>query len=252
MAAIPFETTLYEAFQCSTSGCRTNHDNICKLSTCYLEIPIKGDIFEVPVVATLPFINMTLTGTDNADAICVALYNTDKKAKYTTPDRNMRDILKADWKQNHLVCILIEQDNNVTKYYGGHGVLLGENRTIIAMLSWQIRRLKTTCDDGTLATKYQFVKPILRINPLCFKDSNPMLKWCANKLFKTGLSERVIAPYLSTMHHTFKLMDIESMTPSIVLEESPFNIRIPDVPDVLTTREDILQPIIDHIDELVQ
>ena len=54
------------------------------------------------------------------------------------------------------------------------------------------------------------------------------------------------------MCRTFKLENIESMSPSIVIEKSPFNIRTPDVPDVLTTREDILQPVIDHIDELIQ
>ena len=109
-----------------------------------------------------------------------------------------------------------------------------------------------TDERGFSSVKYQIIKPIFRIDPICFRGSDPMMKWCANKLFKTGLAEKVWFSYNDTMRRTFKLEHIESMSPSIVIEESPFNIRTPGVPDVLTTREDILQPVIDHIDELIQ
>ena len=78
------------------------------------------------------------------------------------------------------------------------------------------------------------------------------MKWCANKLFKTGLAGRAWFSYNVDMRRTFKLENVESMSPSIVIEKSPFNIRTPDVPDVLTTREEIFKPVIDHIDELIQ
>jgi hypothetical protein len=41
------------------------------------------------------------------------------------------------------------------------------------------------------------------------------------------------------------------MSPTIIIEKSPFNIKTPDMPGVLTTREEILQPAIDHIEDLV-
>jgi hypothetical protein len=131
-------------------------------------------------------------------------------------------------------------------------MLLSKDFRLLVVLSWQIKRFIDIDAMGNSGVSYQVIKPILRLDPVCFSGSDPMMKWCANKLFKTGLAERVWFSYDNTMRRTFKLEHIESMSPSIVIEESPFNIRTPGVPDVLTTREDILQPVIDHIDELIQ
>jgi hypothetical protein len=180
------------------------------------------------------------------------MYNLGKKARYSTPDRNMRDILMADWTNNHLVYIPVSQNGEVIDYYGSHGMLLSKDFKLLVALSWQIKRFIDIDAMGNSEVKYQVIKPILRIDPVCFSNSDPMMKWCANKLFKTGLAERVLFPYRDSMRRTFKLENVESMSPSIVIEKSPFNIRTPDVPDVLTTREEILQPVIDHIDELIQ
>ena len=249
---------LDETFSCAFSGTTTTsritdyYGDIHKSGTHYLEIPIKNNVFEIPVVAIETFKNMTLMGSNNVDAISVAMYNLGKKARYSTPDRNMRDILMADWSSNHLVYIPVSQNGEVVDYYGSHGMLLSKDFKLLVALSWQIKRFIDIDAMGNSGVKYQVIKPILRIDPVCFSNSDPMMKWCANKLFKTGLAERVLFSYTSSIRRTFKLENVESMSPSIVIEKSPFNIRTPDVPDVLTTREEILQPVIDHIDELIQ
>lgn len=255
MAARQLDETFYDAFSCQTTKTRIVdfYGSVHRSGTHYLEIPIKSDVFEIPVVALNTFISMTLAD-NNADAISVALFNYGRKARYTTPDRNMRDILIADWKTNHLVYMPVNSNDNVIDYYASHGMLLDKDFRLLVVLSWQIRRIQETDerDDRIRIIYYQIVKPILRIDPICFSGSDPMMKWCANKLFKTGLAERVWFAYSDSMRRTFKLENVESMRPSIIIEESPFNIRTPDVPDVLTTREEILQPVIDHIDELIQ
>ena len=253
MAATQLDETLYCAFSGTTTTSRAvNYDSTHKSGTHYLEIPINSNVFEIPVVAVETFKNMTLMGSDNADAISVAMYNLDRRARYYTPDRNMRDILMVDWNCNHLVYIPVGQNGEVIDYYGSHGMLLSKDFKLLVVLSWQIKRFIDTDAIGNSGVKYQVIKPILRIDPICFSGSDPMMKWCANKLFKTGLTERVLFSYSDSMRRTFKLENVESMSPSIVIEKSPFNIRTPDVPDVLTTREEILQPVIDHIDELIQ
>ena len=254
MAARQLDETFYCAFSGSTTTSRIGdyYSNTHKSGTHYLEIPIKNNVFEVPVVAIETFKNMTLMGSDNVDAISVAMYNLGRRARYSTPDRNMRDILMADWNSNHLVYIPISQNGEVIDYYGSHGMLLSKDFKLLVALSWQIKRFVDTDTMANSGVKYQVIKPILRVDPVCFSGSDPMMKWCANKLFKTGLAERVWFSYSDAMSRTFKLENIESMSPSIVIEKSPFNIRTPDVPDVLTTREEIFKPVIDHIDELIQ
>ena len=254
MAARQLDETFYCAFSGNTTTSRItdNMGDTHKSVTHYLEIPIKNNVFEVPVVAIETFKNMTLMGSDNVDAISVAMYNLGRKARYSTPDRNMRDILMADWNSNHMVYIPVSQNGEVIDYYGSHGMLLSKDFKLLVVLSWQIKRFIDTDAMGNSGVKYQVIKPILRVDPVCFSGSDPMMKWCANKLFKTGLAERVWFSYSNAMNRTFKLENIESMSPSIVIEKSPFNIRTPDVPDVLTTREEIFKPVIDHIDELIQ
>lgn len=248
---------LDETFCCAFSGTTTtssivDYGDIHRSGTHYLEIPIKNNVFEIPVVAVETFKNMTLMGSDNVDAISVAMYNLDRRARYSTPDRNMRDILMVDWGSNHLVYIPVSQNGEVIDYYGSHGMLLSKNFKLLVVLSWQIKRFIDTDAMGNSRVKYQVIKPILRMDPVCFSGSDPMMKWCANKLFKTGLAEGVLFSYSDSMRRTFKLENVEKMSPSIVIEKSPFNIRTPDVPDVLTTREEIFKPVIDHIDELIQ
>ena len=252
MAARQLDETFYCAFSGTTTTSRTVDYDIHKSGTRYLEIPIKNNVFEIPVVAIETFKNMTLMGSDNVDAISVAMYNSGRKARYSTPDRNMRDILMVDWNSNHLVYIPVNQNGEVIDYYGSHGMLLSKDFKLLVALSWQIKRFIDTDAMGNSGMKYQVIKPILRVDPVCFSGSDPMMKWCANKLFKTGLAERVYFSYNDAMRRTFKLDNVESMSPSIVIEKSPFNIRTPDVPDVLTTREEIFKPVIDHIDELIQ
>lgn len=255
MAAIQLDETFYNAFTGLTTTARIVDypGDIYKSGTRYLEIPIKSDVFEIPVVAMNTFINMTLTGSDNADAISVALYNLGRKARYSTPDRNMRDILRADWKAHHLVYIPVSYNDNVIEYYGSHGMLLNKDFKLLVALSWQIKRISALdTNSEILKDMYKIVKPILRVDPACFKGSDPMMKWCANKLFKTGLAEKVWFSYDDDVRRTFKLENDEDMWPSIIIEENPFHIKTPDIPDALTTREEILQPVIDHIDELIQ
>ena len=254
MAARPLNETIQRAFNNNTVGrgkVSYYSNNISNTGFHYLEIPIRTNVFEIPVLAIKDFLIMTLKGTDTVDALSIVLYNEDIKAVYTTPDRNMRDILIVLQENGHLVNIPVSHNGNTSTYYGGHGMLLNEDFKLLVLMSWQIERILDTAEDGTQSVKYQFIKPIIRIDPTCFGGSDPMMKWCANKLFKTGLSEKVAFPS-AIVDSNFIMDNVQYMSPSIIIEESPFNIRIPDIPDALTTKEDIFQPVIDHIDELIQ
>ena len=160
MAAIQLDETFYCAFSGSTTTSRIVDycGDIHKSGTHYLEIPIKNNVFEVPVVAVETFKNMTLMGSDNADAISVAMYNLGRKARYSTPDRNMRDILMADWNSNHLVYIPVSQNGEVIDYYGSHGMLLSKDFKLLVALSWQIKRFVDTDAMGNSGVKYQVIK----------------------------------------------------------------------------------------------
>lgn len=251
MAARQFDETFVRAFSNNTlKSSAFDYLETPDTITCYLEVPIKKDVFEIPVLTLNAFKKMAELNYDNVDAITITLINFSKKARYTTPDRNMRDILIADWEMNKLVYIPITQNGHTTAYYGGHGILLTKDLIPIVMMSWQIERMQNVNENLEMAAKYQFIKPILRIDPNCFGSSDPMMKWCANKLFKTGLVEKVVFGGNLGVER-FITNRLSRMLPSIVIEKSPFNIRIPDMPNALTTREDILQPAIDHIDDLI-
>lgn len=252
MAALQLDTALDYAFRGDWStGVRVDFSINTKVSSHYLEIPLNDNIFEVPVVAIETFRDMALKGHDNIDALSIILYNDGRKAVYVTPDRNMREILASNWQHNHLVCIKVSQNDNTIIYYGGNGMLLTKDLDVIMMLSWQLKRTLYIDKDNNLTIKYKVLRPILRIDPDCYNNSDPMLKWCTNKLFKTGLAEKVFFSCSQETTRIFRPNSNVIMSPSIVIEKSPFNIKTPDMPDVLTTREEILQPAIDHIEDLV-
>ena len=254
MAAIQLYETIDRAFNLDTARTciAAYRSDTHRSDTHYLEIPIKDYTFEIPVVAVNTFRDRVERGSGSADAITVKLYNDSRKARYTTPDRNMRDILMTQWAVDHLVNIPVNYNGNVITYYGGHGMLLTANFKPLVILSWQFERSMETDEEGTPLTKYSFIKPIIRIDPDCFSNSDPMMKWCVNKLFKTALTEGVYFSFGNTTNRHFNPVPSSIMRPSILIEKIPFNVRTPDVPDVLTTREEILQPVIDHIDELLQ
>ena len=110
-------------------------------------------------------------------------------------------------------------------YYIARGLITDSNMVPVVTMSHIIKY-------DTPAIKC--ITNLVRIDPVCFQKNDTMQKWIVNKLLKT-------------------LVDMQSTerTPlSIVIEPNPFKLTTHDTPDVLTTREDLMQCVEEHLDDI--
>ena len=215
----------------------------------YLEIPIKEDRFELPILAVNNFINLTQDNRDlSTDVITAMLFSLEKEPRYKSLDRYMRDIIIEDFIDSRLVKCEVKQGEETILYYGTHGAVFDKNFFPVMMCTWLIERVWINEETR----KYKFIKPILRISPKCYiYQADPMQRWIVKKAASIGLSETLARPYNHSLNSNFDMSDSEDAKLTVEICDSPFVIKTADVPSISTTNESLLQIAIDHIEEVV-
>lgn len=216
----------------------------------YMEIPIFKDSFELPVFAVEQFINLTKEGKDlSTNAITALLYTYDRKPRYVSLDRYMRDIVNEDFINSRLVKCDVKQGNGIVSYYCTHGAVFNAFYEPMMMLTWLMQR--KWLDDESY--KYEFIKPILRISPSCYiNQEDPMQRWIAKKAASAGLESNIHTPHSRDVSDLFVESTSYKVLPlTVEICGSPFVIKTADVPSISTTNEVLLQIAIDHIDEVI-
>lgn len=224
--------------------------NILVSTKKYMEIPIKEDLFELPVFALLDFNNLTRDNKDlSTDVITAMLFSLNGEPRYKSLDRYMRDIILEQFTHSRLVKCEVKQGTETILYYGTHGAVFDKHFKPMMMCSWIMER--QWLNEET--REYKFIKPILRIDPECYIHQwDPMQRWIVKKAASAALSETIYRPYRGSLTTAFEEIPYNSQAELIVeIGKSPFKIRTADIPSISTTNESLLQLAIDHIEEVV-
>ena len=245
----------YRAMYVSTRGCERCYmresSSVGKKK--YMEIPISNDSFELPVFAIKNFVDLTVNNADlSTDVITAMLYTLDRKPRYKSIDRYMRDIILEKFTRDRLVKCEVKQGSETILYYGTHGAVFDKHFKPVMMCTWLMQR--DWLNEET--RKYKFVKPVFRIDPSCFiNQADPMQRWITRKAAAMGLSQVLEPPYDYDLNEAFYTHTDDpghNQLSNLVVEvcECPFKIITADVPSISTTNESLLQLAIDHIDEI--
>lgn len=219
----------------------------------YMDIPIDKELFEVPTFAFNTFINVLKDRRFDDNAIVAVLKTMNKTPRYVTLSRYMKDILLEDFINDRLVKLQEKKGTNeFVTYYATHGAIFREDFSPIMMCSWQIKRFKD--DNGTY--KYDFLRPIMRIDPTCYVSKNdPIERFIANKLPVEAFSSIIYNPsYRVSLPECVIYRDRSQTSVSLKVEidKCPFVLKHADAPSISTTNESLLQIVMDHIDEFIQ
>lgn len=211
----------------------------------YMEIPINGQAFEVPLFAMSSF-NRILEGGVSADVITVYIKTIGNVPRYKSVDRYMRDILVNRYSSK-LIVLKVAQGNETITYYGTAGAVFDEHFSPIMLCTWKIEKI---FHDG-LGYRFKFIRPILYIEPSIFlTKKDPMEKYIVNKIFPECLKLEL------SDYRTFNCINFpeesNGLTVKVEVDKMPFNTRKVSVPSISTTNQQLLQAALDHIDELIQ
>lgn len=208
----------------------------------YMEIPITGDSFEVPIFATNSFLSAYSDEDTITDAIIVQLNTRNINCGYTSLNKVMEQTLLHKYSDTRLM--VIKDKNAEDTYYGTYGAIFDKYFNPILICSWMLERFKN--EDGQDGIKAAY--PIIRISPDSFASPKDSIERFVCKKFPT---EALLSSFYC--HNTF-LVSINADCRSklkIIIERSPFVIREADVPSVSTTNESLIQTALDHIDDFI-
>lgn len=214
----------------------------------FFEIPIDGDVFEIPTFALKPLMDRINAPGELPSVITAKLHTDNNTAGYKKAERNLVEILRESFVESKLCRVDAECGEEKVPYYGTCGAIFNKDFNPIAMCSWIIEKFS----DELGVYRYRFLQPILRIDPAAFvHGADSIERLVAKKLINYCLMSPKHPPYQWNRGVCF-IADEDDYPVKVVIEESPFNIRCVDKPSISTTNQQLLQIAIDHIDEVIQ
>ena len=213
----------------------------------YMEIPVGGDEFELPLFAFSTF----QWASDTVDAIVVSLSTKGCHSSYKSFERAMIDCLNEKYSSSKLIVQDVKQGNDVIRYYCTQGAIFDDEFNPIMICSLLIGK-EINEDSGNPTGFYKYIRPVIRFSPKIFTiKGNPMERFMSGKLLNTFLADILPIPndYNSPRMHRTSIFNKEA---KVIIDKIPFSVHSADVPSISTTNEDLLNIVASHIDELIQ
>lgn len=221
------------------------HSNSLCTSIKYIEIPVSGDSFEVPLFALDGFHRMVCAG-DNCDTLVAPIYSCGYTSSYKSLEAVMKDALSTPLG-NALIKVSVSGSPN--PYYVTFGTVFDHELNPQMMLSWIIERTVNAEGNNIYGCK----RALLRLDPwICRDKGNTMERFLANKLLSTVLNTYIELPYQfqQTFYQSRRTVDVN--TPKVEIDICPFHIKEPEVPSISVTNEKLLQLAAEHVEEILQ
>lgn len=215
----------------------------------YMEIPISGDVIELPLLAFDAFRDIKKRSI-NSDVLVAQLYSCGTTSDYKSLDAIMRDTMSTNFNR-HLMQVQIA--GCPSTYYATYGAVFNDDLKPLMMLSWIME--KKADGDGRL--KYHYKRPLLRINPgVCVSKEDNVQRFIANKVLLNSLNYPIATPYFfncdAFIDQTRDYSSRSTWAVKVEIDECPFYIKTIDTPSISVTNEGLLQLAADHIEEILQ
>lgn len=238
------------SFENLNIGWRNRNSREKRDKTVYMEIPITGDIFEVPAFALHAFQSKDMFF--DKDLIVARLECIGVKSNYKSLAVSIRDTIESSFKNNSLAKIATVGDPQRT-YYGTQGAIFDENYNPVMLATWEIKKVHSK--ECAQSFQYMFTRPILRVVPeVVINKYNTVERYIVNKIIPTALSLNYITtPVMRNTSNIFLPTYYgNSSKVKIIIDKFPFSLKEPDTPSISTTNSSLLHVAMEHIDELVQ
>lgn len=213
----------------------------------YMEIPLVGDMMEIPVFALSILLNSDegVQNIEQPQIIAANMQNMGFTYNYKSLDVNIRNALTSPFSKKGLVKI----PSGNMHYYLTKGLILDDKFNILMVQSWLMQRVPYKDAEG--ASRLKFAKPILRVTPKVYKDRNDaMSKYIINKIIPVGALASVTHPFTSKQ----RLIETDHShlySVRVEIDDIPFRIVDTEVPSISTTNKELLDIAINHIDEFM-
>ena len=215
--------------------------------TRFMEIPIRENTFEIPLLALNSFMNALRLG-DRHDSLIAELYSTGRTSQFRSLDAIVKDVLSTPFYKR-LVKVTLPNVSNV--YYSTFGALFDADLKPLMMMSWIMER--TIGEDRHYM--YSFKKPLLRIDPVSFvSKEDPVQKLLSGRLLSNALENSMYPPryYELRDYFTTDRFAGRDYKVKVEIDECPFILKSVDVPSISVTNESLLQLAADNIHEVMQ
>lgn len=228
---------------------RSNED---KKRACFMIIPSKGDKVEIPLFILPQYADMLKQNSpDNAtDYISILLEIKGYRSSYASFDRIVKDVFNSSFEDQGLVKIIGKDGANTHTYYASKGALFDSNLKPLMLCTWEME--KRAIDPYQLSLHPQmrsyFTKPLLRIDPELFLSKPDNVgRFVLKKMVSLLLNVVVYTPMrfgeLGAIYN-------HAYTPSLVVEKIPFEIKTVPAPSISTTRESLLNLVLDNLEDM--
>lgn len=222
------------------------------INTCSIEIPLCVDTIEMPTFAMQAFQEKIGGLRNNVDAIVMKLHTQNRIPRYKTVSRYMKTVLLNTRGNDDIFRLEIPIDNSAEckVYYGMHGAIFDEHLKPIVLCSWILRKMKYTFVDVT-EDKYQFIRPIVRINPSIYlSQKDAMEKFIVRNFMPGVLSARVrFAPGVNSGYFDYSRLNAFGMPVKLEFDECPFKLVPITPPSIMTTNEMLIDTLKEHIND---
>lgn len=241
---------IFSGYRTTTSYITAPYKNRT-INTCSIEIPLCVDTIEIPTFAMNTF-QEKIDSLGNVDAIIMRLHTQNKIPRYKTVSRYMKTILLNTRGNNDIFRLEIPIDNSAEckVYYGMHGAIFDEHLKPIVLCSWILRKVRMSFGDMT-EDRYQFIRPIVRINPSIYlSQKDAMEKFIVRNFMPGILSAKIrFAPVVNSVYFNYSRLTRSGMSVKLEFDECPFKLVPITPPSVMTTNETLIDTLKEHIDD---
>lgn len=187
----------------------------------FMEIPIVGDIVEIPC-----FIRTQYTSSlTKKDCTLIAPFsNLIDEQSYSTFDTRFKYAITTRYDAS-----MVMQYVDNTTYYVTYGGVMNENFKFIALMSWEF----DISDDQHIMP----VRPVFRLSYECFEKRDKMQKIICGRCLDAVAN--------SCIRSANRVPEVKV---KIIIDDIPFKMKEIQPPSILTTNDELLKLAANHID----
>lgn len=213
----------------------------------YYEFLRRGEgVFEIPLflmnrlTSHLPFIN------GSTEMAVIRLDSTDDYTKYKSLPAIVKEVLSPVFNTDSAITAVsfkVHEKDCTYNYYSLGGAVFTEALKPLMISTWEVE--KTITND---TASYNFICPVLHINPDCYFRPYPIEKFIIGRFLKAALNTNISCPSSncrlgSDYNYYTKPLRVE-------ISELQFPLKETHTPSINTTNEELLKLVLDFKDDI--
>lgn len=219
----------------------------------YLKVPIKGDVFELPVYA-VEFLRSHIEQGSTAKTFVIPIKPVDDRSGYSTVPTIVKYALRTCDTGNTGALHRIDAKGLEAVYYTSYGCIYNEELHPIVMFAWEMERQP----EGSGYT-YTPVQPIVRIDPeYILRKDDAVAKFISGQFFANLVKASLGEEHIEIPHsHSVYTLENSEPTPrctniKIIVDSIPYKVVDKVTPTgAELTNEVLLNTAINHLDSIV-